>query len=108
MGRFPNRPFRVGSGTDLAEVLLIRFNIDIKPATVQRWLNDEGYPLEANWSYLVKLASGSKVRTSHTERGAVLLAAQPDGRYRDLSSNERVIRLLRETTSILEADSKGT
>jgi hypothetical protein len=101
--------YDAGSGTHLSHAIYAKFGVELSPATVQRWINGQGYPSEHNWSLLVGLVNRSrewlKCEDARYGRSADgLEASETSHRYGDRRTRERLAEILREATRIVEND----
>lgn len=106
--RFQQTGFKPDSGKHLSGAIYEKFGIELHHATVQRWINGQGYPSENSWSLLTGLVGESRewLKGEEQQLGRRLNrseAAEPGRRYGDMSPSERLLELLDEAQRIVRS-----
>lgn len=109
LGPFRNDPFKLGSGKALATAIYATFGVELANATVQRWINGEGFPSEDNWPLLTALVEKSRdwltgALEANGNSVAGFEATEPVRPYGNALTKERALELLREAARIIEEE----
>ncbi|GGD86086.1 hypothetical protein [Caballeronia grimmiae] len=104
--RFQKDGFDPKSGTQVSDAIFDTFRIKLHPATVQRWINGQGYPSEDTWPLLTAFVGRSREQLIGEEplvnRMLRPEAAEPGRRYGEISPSERLLELLDEARRIVK------
>jgi hypothetical protein len=101
--------FKPGSGKAVATAMYERFGVRLADATVQRWINGQGFPSDDNWPLVTALVERSRdwltgASDSYGTASTNLEAGESIRPYGKTSAKERALELLREATRIIEEE----